>query len=775
MTVFVYTGGTEVALYHSAPPPLPLPVVDSFTAAPSVITVGANIVLAWTTTDADSVTIDNGIGVQPADGSIVVTPAASGTYHLTAIGPGGTAQASVSVSVNPVVVPSGKMPVIGPSRFHSQQAWQADWIDATVAAGRALPWTLGADLPNGILARSRNGVAPTNPQAWHVWGNPTELYSEIPYFDPAGRSHPYNSEVGDDFAQIVSNLHALPPSAGARGLAMPLSYVTAIPHPTFTLSGNVIPRHPLVIWIRHDAMMQLGYADGSMQNLGFIPGIMHSHDGCIDGRFIMFVCDIGVKNASTNVWSGGRIARVDRQPGSVGTGGTPAEDTTKYDVTTFASAGYPTAVRVDENHNVYFIDADKNGEITKVAPGGTPVALCNVPKAFALDYAHGKLYVMTRTNEIHICDATTGVVGPNLMPAQYIMADSVRGGDFYTISVDANGTCGPIGEFSCSRVHTTANKNAWQFSADGLTVRFSDGIYGPSGHSWQTIGKAYNVHELFGHYDWLGGKYHVDQAVRFVGGYANCPTGVIVLDPTTPSGQPYPAQADVDYTAVYRGMKILCQGGPVDDKARPALTCLMSREGWSMFAGCSNDEIAEMSFDAAEAWIHGGYAGSFRRDDIVGNDLYCLMLMHLVGSQRWLREGTAALTAFKAWWTSKGRPFPPSPASTVSAKFNDYPLSQHNDGNGDPYHLEVRETAPGAYRIGIFGNSSADQKYLSGGPAQGEYTGVVGNVPADAVIIVDKGMPNQTTLPGNLTFGWHAFTVQAAGWATNAVTYKVPG
>ncbi len=756
MTVHVYTGGASVVVIHADPPPLSLPVVDSFAAAPSVVTVGATILLAWTTTNADSVSIDNGVGVQAADGSIQITPAASGTYHLTAIGPGGTAQASVSITVNPVVVPTGKMPVLGTVRYHQQQNWQADWIDATVAKGRGLPWTLGADLPNGILARTKNGVTPTNAQAWHLWGNPTELYSEIPWFDPAGRSHPFNSEASDDIAQIVADLGIRPPSEGQRGLAMPVALTTTIPHPTFQTDGSVIPRAPLVIWLRHDALLQFGYASGEMENVGRIPGMTHTHDACLFGRFTFYICDLGTKNAA-GIWIGGRIAHVDRTPGAVGSGGTPAEDPSKYVVTTLASAGYPTAVRVDEVGAVYFIDLDKAGQITKIPPNGTPFTLCTVPGVFAMDYALGKLYVICTDNQVRIIDASTGTVGPNLQTATYMPPNvpiATKGGDFFTVSVDAKGTCGPIGAFSCSRVHGKGNTNVWQFSPDGATLQYGDQIYQGSA-TWATVGR--NVHERFGHYDWLGGKYHVDQAVRFVGGYANCPVGILVMDPTQPNGQPYPAQVVVDYTVIWRGMKVICQGGPIDDKQRPSLTCLMSREGWSMFAGCSNDEVAEMPYDAQEAWIHGGYAGSFRRDDIVGNDLYCVMMFHLVNSQRFIREGTAAYTALRAWWSGKGRPFPPSPAAVVTT-FTSDPLER----------LEVRETGVGSYRIGRFTSGNSVDAHYSTANEQ------AGGVPNDAVIVVDQGMPSETTLPGNLTAGWHAFTVRAAGWATNAVTYKVP-
>jgi hypothetical protein len=763
-----------------------LPAISNFIATPAAITVGDSVTLNATVANAVTLTLNGTAVTLP----VTLTPADSTTYTLAATNAAGTVNASVVVNVSPAAA-LGKMPVAGNSHMHMQQNWMCDWIDATLVQGRAVPWTLGFDLANGILAKSLNGVAPKRSQAWHLWGNPTELYSQFPWFDPQGRSHPYSPETSDDIDVMVADFKVRPPKAGARGIGMPISQASIIPHPTMfpavdgtmakTPNTGAIPRHPLAIWVRHDAQMQLVYADGRCTNLGAVPGITHVQDACIDGRNLtdpvarkfLYFCDLGNKDA-TGKWVGGRIAKVDRTFGSEAIGGTPPEDTSKYIVTTIAPAGFPSAVRSAPNGDLYFIDGDKGGEITVVPLGGVPAKLCTVPNAFAMDYANGKLHVMCTTAEVHIVDIATATVGPNLMPASApLTVPAGRGVDFFTISVDANGTCGPVGAFMCSRVHTNGNTNSWHFSPDGATVLYGNAIY-KSAQGWNTCGDVLNVHELFGHYDWLGGKYHVDQAVQFVGGYANVPTGVIVHDPWINSTTPAPAQTSVDYTAIWRGVTNICNGGTMTaNPDRPSLTCLMTREGWSPFAGCSNDELAEMGFDAMEAFIHAGYQGSFRRDDIVGVDLYCLMLHHCVNSQRNIREGAAFITSFKTWWTGKGRALPPSPAGVVNTATMGRPfVTTHVDGNVIDYRLEVREMTAGGYRIGIFGSASSDIRYTT----QSEYTTnpTVGPVPADAVIVVDKGMPSEQIGTAGLTRGWHAFTVRAAGWNTGAVTYFVP-
>ncbi len=90
-----------------APPAVP-PATSSapapsaeLTATPSVISAGDQVTLSWKTTDANAVSIDNGIGNVPTAGVKTVTPSATTTYTLTATGDGGTANATATVTVNP--------------------------------------------------------------------------------------------------------------------------------------------------------------------------------------------------------------------------------------------------------------------------------------------------------------------------------------------------------------------------------------------------------------------------------------------------------------------------------------------------------------------------------------------------------------------------------------------------------------------------------------------------------------------------------------------------
>jgi hypothetical protein len=90
----------------------------TITATPNAITLGSSTTLTWSSTDATSVTFDHGIGQVQPSGSLQQKPPATTTYSATASGPGGMAQASVTVTVggqqgfqfiaNPSIITAGQ-------------------------------------------------------------------------------------------------------------------------------------------------------------------------------------------------------------------------------------------------------------------------------------------------------------------------------------------------------------------------------------------------------------------------------------------------------------------------------------------------------------------------------------------------------------------------------------------------------------------------------------------------------------------------------------------
>src|SRR5271156_1736297 len=82
------------------------PVKAVITNATANINCSQNTDIAWQTTDAVDVTIDNGVGAVDASGTKSVSPRATTTYTLTAAGPGGTVTSTEAVNVNTTVVAS---------------------------------------------------------------------------------------------------------------------------------------------------------------------------------------------------------------------------------------------------------------------------------------------------------------------------------------------------------------------------------------------------------------------------------------------------------------------------------------------------------------------------------------------------------------------------------------------------------------------------------------------------------------------------------------------
>src|SRR5579864_1796064 len=96
--------GSSSSPSPASPTPTPTPIPSgpptlSVTAQPTSVILGSSVTLTWSSTNATSVSFDNGIGAVPLSGSKSEIPPATITYNGTATGPQGTAHASVTVNV----------------------------------------------------------------------------------------------------------------------------------------------------------------------------------------------------------------------------------------------------------------------------------------------------------------------------------------------------------------------------------------------------------------------------------------------------------------------------------------------------------------------------------------------------------------------------------------------------------------------------------------------------------------------------------------------------
>jgi hypothetical protein len=93
------SGSAAAEVSTSVPVQVQAPTV-TFSANPTTTSPGQpSSTLTWAITNASSVSIDNGIGPEGTSGSLMVNPAETTSYTLTAKGPGGTATASVTITV----------------------------------------------------------------------------------------------------------------------------------------------------------------------------------------------------------------------------------------------------------------------------------------------------------------------------------------------------------------------------------------------------------------------------------------------------------------------------------------------------------------------------------------------------------------------------------------------------------------------------------------------------------------------------------------------------
>lgn len=123
------------------------PPTISFAASPSSITQGGSTTLRWTSTNADSVSIDNNIGAEPPNGSVVVSPTSPTAYTATATGPGGTISSTFKVDVSNPPLPTVSLSVT-PTTISAGQIATFSWT-STNGVSAAIDTGVGNVALNG--------------------------------------------------------------------------------------------------------------------------------------------------------------------------------------------------------------------------------------------------------------------------------------------------------------------------------------------------------------------------------------------------------------------------------------------------------------------------------------------------------------------------------------------------------------------------------------------------------------------------------------------------
>jgi RHS repeat-associated protein len=92
-------GGAAVAIALVTVIDAPYAPAVSISADPATIDIGESTLLSWSSTNADTAHIDNGVGVVSVDGSFLLSPEHTTTYTITATGAAGSANAKIKVMV----------------------------------------------------------------------------------------------------------------------------------------------------------------------------------------------------------------------------------------------------------------------------------------------------------------------------------------------------------------------------------------------------------------------------------------------------------------------------------------------------------------------------------------------------------------------------------------------------------------------------------------------------------------------------------------------------
>jgi phospholipase C len=132
-----------------------VPPTVSFASNPTAILSGQTSTLTWTASNATAFQIDQGVGTQPVNGSVIVRPTATTTYTATASGPGGTQTARTTVSVAPPGT-VGVSLMANPIQIASGQAVTLTWQSQNAVS---------VDIEPGLGKQNLNGTATVNPTA----------------------------------------------------------------------------------------------------------------------------------------------------------------------------------------------------------------------------------------------------------------------------------------------------------------------------------------------------------------------------------------------------------------------------------------------------------------------------------------------------------------------------------------------------------------------------------------------------------------------------------
>lgn len=251
MTLTGASSGGNFTWNLSGSTPPGAPAIISFTASPATTAPGHEVTLSWVTSNAASVSIDNGVGSQAASGAVTVKPNATTTYTLTAIG---TPNATATVTVNVITTPIINITVLPAPMLQPAGSAGATTIYALTNAGGASAAV--------TLTQSSPAFFTQSPPSFTLAAGATQIVTITANAEPAGAYEGTStaSAAGVAVQVPVKLLAAAPPSglvtadpetnrvdvAAAPG-TNPTGSITFTNHGTSTLTGVLTSDVPWII------------------------------------------------------------------------------------------------------------------------------------------------------------------------------------------------------------------------------------------------------------------------------------------------------------------------------------------------------------------------------------------------------------------------------------------------------------------------------------------------------------------------------------------------
>lgn len=521
--------------------------------------------------------------------------------------------------VEPPPAPSPTLIEARGSRHYSQN-WElpADAIDPAKLPA-PLPWAVFVDAMQTV-AQPMHGVLPAGYETLHVYGNMNLLYQGTPALIDGKKVSLYAEAGTDPMLNIMPILRKYPLRGGVRGHATMNPYTTWHGHTRVVEDGTIAtsPHVPWWVGVVMDGTMTFAFRDGSVSYPFKLPITTYCNDFTYyepRAEKLFFAVDTGA----------GKVLKVDR-------------NTNPPTITEFAS-GFGTATSIRAIGQMLYIADNKAGAVWELdAKTKVRRKVCDLPHVFWLDNTStGKLLACLLNDAVHLIDPATGAMGPALVPPAAI--NPMR--TWVQVSVDRNGTFGPVDAFTSLASTGGANIRFWHSTIDGTRLT---GLRGGAGR--MTVGDTRFVADHTGHYPWVA-EHHPDEGCILVQGFANFqPTIIAARNPA--NNRPalsIPGNAHVQMAS--RGEGLMLTGGKrLDGSDAPSFTCLMSTQGWGLL-GCTADHIAEMSYADAAAFVRRGMIGSVPRL-LTADEVRSLLYWLYYNSQRHLREGAALINGLLA-------------------------------------------------------------------------------------------------------------------------------